>query len=298
LGSLRCLLVQGACAILIEGFAFPGQIFDSLNRHRATGFRFVPSSLATLSRASGDRLGDFSETLRYVELGSAPLAMEDKRRLMRLLPHTRLCMHYGLTEASRSVYIEFHEHASHLDSIGRPVGGVEVRIIGEHGEVLPPRHAGEICVRGPHVMQGYWLEPDRSGMALQDGWLHTGDVGFTDEAGLLFLQGRRSDMINVGGRKVSPAEVEDVLHTHPAINECACAGIPDPDQISGEVVCAWVIPIKGQPLNERELDEFARDFLEPYKIPRRWFIGGNIPRTHNGKIQRHLLRDHFNTTGK
>jgi long-chain acyl-CoA synthetase len=298
LGTLRSLLVQGASAILIEGFAFPGQIFDSLQRHRATGFRFVPSGLATLSRASGDRLGDFSETLRYVELGSASLAIEDKQRLMRLLPHTRLCMHYGLTEASRSVYIEFHQNASHLNSIGRPIAGVDVRILGEHGELLPPQHAGEICIRGPHVMQGYWLEPDRSGGALQDEWLHTGDIGFTDEDGFLYLQGRRSDMINVGGRKVSPVEVEDVLHTHPSISECACTGIPDPDQISGEIVAALVVPRTGGSLDERELDEFSRCFLEPYKIPRRWVIGGSIPRTHNGKIQRHLLRDQFNTSGR
>jgi len=298
LGSLRSLLVQGACAILIEGFAFPGQIFDALKRHRATGFRCVPSGLATLSRSSGDRIGDFSETLRYIELGSAPLAIEEKQRLMRLLPHTRLCMHYGLTEATRSVYIEFHENANHLNSIGRPVAGVDVRIVGEDGELLPPQHAGEICIRGPHVMSGYWLEPERSGRALQAGWLHTGDVGFTDEDGFLFLQGRRSDMINVGGRKVSPAEVEEVLHTHPAISECACAGIPDPDEISGEVVAAWVIPVKGQSLDERELEDFSRHLLEPYKIPRRWFIGGSIPRTHNGKVQRNLVREHFNTTRK
>ena len=291
LGSLRCVLSAGAYAVLVEGFAFPGQIFEALERHRATGFRCVPAGLSALFRLSRDKLGEFADNLRYLELGSAPMPIEDKLRLMRLLPHTRLCMHYGLTEATRSVYIEFHRDSERLDSVGRPTSGVDVRICGEHGETLPDGESGEIRIRGTHVMQGYWNDPQRSAETLEAGWLRTGDFGYSEQRGYLYLQGRRTDMINVGGRKVSPLEVEQALLTHPQVIDCACTAIADPGGLSGEAVAVLVTPSNQQVPDERELRKHLRQALEPYKIPTRWAFSGDIPRTSNGKVQRHLLRE-------
>ena len=291
LGSLRCLLSVGACAVLVEGFAFPGQIFDALERHRATGFRSVPAGLATLFRLSQDKLGEFADQLRYLEFGSAPMPREDKLRLMRLLPRTRLCMHYGLTEATRSVYTEFHSEAEHLDSIGRPAPGVEARIVGEQGTDMPANAAGEIWIRGPHVMGAYWQDPERSAATLGDGWLRTGDYGHRDERGRLYLTGRRSDMINVGGRKLSPVEVEEALRGHPAVRDCACVGIPDPDGLAGEAVAVVVVPAQDAAAEEKPLRAHLRATLEPYKIPSRWVFADALPYTANGKVQRHILRE-------
>jgi long-chain acyl-CoA synthetase len=297
LGSLRCLLSVGACAVLIEGFAFPGQIFDALERHRATGLRSVPAGLATLFRLSRDKLGEFADQLRYLEFGSAPMQREDKQRLLRLLPRTRLCMHYGLTEATLSVYTEFHSEAEHLDSIGRPAPGVEVHIRGEQGDEMPANAAGEICIRGPHVMRGYWQDPERSATTLMDGWLRTGDYGHRDEQGRLYLTGRKSDMINVGGRKLSPIEVEAALRSHPAVKDCACVGIPDPDGIAGEIVAVVVVLHAPAAPEEKTLRHHLRVTLEPYKIPTQWAFVDTLPYTANGKVQRHVLRDQFAVGG-
>ena len=291
LGSLRCLLWAGACGVLVEGFAFPGQIFDALERHRATGFRSVPAGMATLFRLSQDKLGDLAHQLRYLEFGSAPMPLEDKQRLMRLLPRTRLCMHYGLTEATRSVYTEFQSEAEHLHAIGRPAPGVEVRIADEHGDGMPVNEAGEIWIRGPHVMQGYWQDRERSAAALVNGWLRTGDFGHSDEQGRLYLTGRRSDMINVGGRKLSPIEVEEALRSHPAVRDCACIGIPDPDGLAGEAVAVVVVLEPDAVPEEKPLRNHLRATLEPYKIPTKWVFGDTLPYTANGKVQRHILRD-------
>lgn len=297
LGSLRCLLSVGACAVLVEGFAFPGQIFEALERHRATGLRSVPAGLATLFRLSRDKLGEFADQLRYLEFGSAPMPREHKLRLLELLPRTRLCMHYGLTEATRSVYIEFHSEAEHLDSIGRPAPGVEVRICGEQGEEMPANAAGEIWIRGPHVMRAYWQDPDHSAVTLGDGWLRTGDFGHCDEAGRLYLTGRKSDMINVGGRKLSPIEVEEGLRSHPAVKDCACVGIPDPEGIAGEIVAVVVVLHAAAMPEERPLRNHLRATLEPYKIPTRWTFADSLPYTANGKVQRHVLRDQLAAGG-
>lgn len=297
LGSLRCLLSVGACAVLVDGFAFPALVFGAMERHGATGLRSVPAGLATLLRLSGDRLGDFANTLRYMELGSAPMPLEDKQRLMRLLPRTRLCMHYGLTEASRSVYIEFHESSARLDSVGRPATGVEVGIFDEDGARLPAGEQGEIRIRGPHVMEEHWRDARRTAQALHEGWLCTGDFGHVDADGYLYLAGRRSDLINVGGRKVSPLEVEDALRSHPDVHDCACSGIPDPAGIAGEAVAVLVHVNRPDGPGERELRRYLRERLEPYKVPARWTFSGEIPRTANGKVQRHLLRDLLTRSG-
>lgn len=298
LGSLRCLLSQGACAVLVEGFAFPVQIFDAMDRYCATGFRCVPSGLATMFRVSGDKLGEFASTLRYVELGSARMPLTDKERLMRLLPRTRLFMHYGLTEATRSVFIDFHRDSERLDSIGKPAPGVDLKIVGERGSDPPGRGVGEICIKGGHVMDGYWDDSEQTAKVLDGGWLHTGDSGYMGDDGYLYLVGRRDDLINVGGRKVSPVEVEDALRTHDAVADCACVGIADPQGLSGEAVAMLIVPESGREPSEKELRGYLRDLLEPYKLPSQWLVGGRIPYTHNGKVQRHVVREKFTTIGR
>ena len=291
LGSMRCVLAQGACAVLVPGFAFPGRIFAALEQHAATGLRCVPAGLATLFRLGGDKLGEFSDRLRYMELGSAPLPREHGERLMQLLPDTRLCMHYGLTEATRSVYTELHRDAALPGSIGTPAPGVDVRIVDETGEEAGPEQYGEIRIRGPHVMQGYWQDPERTQATLRDGWLHTGDSGYRDAAGNLYLSGRKGDMINVGGRKVSPIEVENALRTHAAVRDCACVGIPDPAGISGEVVAMLVVPASNEVPSEKQLRRHLRDVLEAYKLPVKWAFGDAVPATSNGKVRRQAVRE-------
>ena len=289
LGRLRCVLSAGGTLVLVNGFMFPEMIFDAMSTERATGFSFVPAGLAVLLRLTEDRLGEFAQQLSYIEIGSAPMPMEHKHRLIRLLPKTRICMHYGLTEASRSAFIEFHSDREKLDTVGHPAPGVEIRIMDANGQVSVLGETGELCVRGDHVMQSYWQDERETRKAIRDGWLYTGDMGFRDAAGYIRLQGRKTEMINVGGRKVVPLEVENVLNEHSAIAECACVGVPDTGGLSGEAVMAFVVSNGDERPSERELMRFLRDRLEPYKCPVKYAWVDEIPKTSSGKLQRQIL---------
>ncbi len=292
LGRLRCAMLAGGTIVLVDGFTFPGRIFRAMEQFRATGFAFVPAGLAVLLRLTGDEIGKYAEQLRYIEIGSAPMPQEHKEWLMRLLPKTRICMHYGLTEASRSTFIEFHESREKLNSIGKPSPSVEVRVSDENDRELPPNQTGRIMVKGKMVMKGYWKDDELTESALREGWLCTGDVGYRDDDGFLYLAGREGDMINVGGLKVSPVEVEEVLSCHVKVENCACIGIPDPGGITGEAVKAYLVsknPSSQKPTGD-ELIEFLKGKLEPYKIPVAFEWVESIPQTSSGKIQRDVLR--------
>ncbi len=292
LGRLRCTMAAGGTIILTEGFTYPGKIFQAMEFWKATGFSFVPAALAFLFRLSGDEIGKFSNQLRYIEIGSAPMQPQNKLRLMNLLPKTRICMHYGLTEASRSTFIEFHEDRDKLHSIGKASPRVEVKVFDEHLRELPSNKSGRIFVRGKMVMKGYWRDEDLTKSAFHDGWLNTGDIGFRDADGYFYLVGREGDIINVGGLKVSPVEVEDALLLHEGIENCGCIAIPDPGGITGEAVKAYLVAKNfsyPKPAPD-ELIDFLKGKLEPYKIPVAFEWVESLPQTASGKIRRDLLR--------
>jgi long-chain acyl-CoA synthetase len=292
LGRLRCALLAGGAVVLSEGFLFPAKIFQALSDWKATGLVAVPAGFALLFRLSGDKLGEYAEQLRYVEIGSAPMPQADKERLMRLLPSTRICMHYGLTEASRSAFIEFHESSNELGTIGKASPNVSITIRDQNGEELPTGETGELCVRGGMVMHAYWDAPEETRNAHWGDWLRTGDLAYVNDEGYLHLAGRAKDMINVGGIKVAPKEVEDVLRKHPLVEDVACVGIPDPQGLSGEAVKAFLVapgtpPPGGPPV--QELVELARQHLEAAAVPVAFEWVEEIPKTSSGKVQRRRL---------
>ena len=290
LGRLRCNLLAGGTLILADGLSDLRTLFRLFRQWRPTGFASVPAGFAILLRLAGDQLAEFAGHLRYIEIGSAPMPREQKLRLAKLLPQTRICMHYGLTEASRSTFVEFHQDLHKLDSIGRPSPNVSIRLAGSDGLEVPTGDPGEIHIQGGMVTAGYWRNPGLTASTLADGWFRTGDVATRDPDGYLHLQGRESELINTGGRKVSPIEIEEVLRTHPALEDCACAGAPDPDGIAGQVAVAYLV---GRANTPRPADPALRTFfegkLEPYKFPRSFVWVPVIPRTSSGKIQRAQL---------
>jgi long-chain acyl-CoA synthetase len=292
LGRLRCNVVTGGTIILVDGFLVVGKIFQAFEEWKATGFCFVPAGLGVLFKLSADKIGQYADQLKYIEIGSAPMPMENKLRLMRLLPHTRICMHYGLTEASRATFIEFHESRHKLDSIGQPSPNVEVKIIDKKGGEAPVNEIGEILVRGNMVMQEYWNDPHETAGKLANGWIRTSDVGCKDEDGFFYLRGREKELINIAGRKAAPEEIEFILNKHPQVEDCACIGIPDPDQIKGETVKAFVVLKKGLDTRPSKTDfyEFLRGQIEEYKIPTVYQWMDRIPKTDSGKLQRALLQ--------
>ncbi len=292
LGRMRCVLSLGATLVLVPGFVHAAGIGRALVEHRATGFSSVPAGLAILL-TEGDVLEACAERLEYVEIGSSAMPLEHKRRLMELLPHTRLCMHYGLTEASRSAFLEFHADRDRLDSIGRPSPGVRLRIVDEAGEPAAPGAVGQIEISGGHLMSGYRDDPELTGKTLHGGWLRSGDCGREDPDGYFYLEARADDVINIGGRKVLPREIEEILNEHPAVAECACAGLPDPQGLAGEIIAVWIVPkvaaAERPPFSE--LAKLLRRKLEPYKTPRQFHWTDQLPRSSSGKLQRRRLRE-------
>ncbi|MBN2578673.1 MAG: long-chain fatty acid--CoA ligase, partial [Pirellulales bacterium] len=256
---------------------------------RATGLALVPAGFDLLLRMTKDRLRDAQDHLRYVEIGSAPLARETKLQLMEMLPRTRICHHFGLTEASRATFLDYHADREKLDSIGRPSPNVELAVHDKQGRRLPDGERGELVVRGGMVMREYWKRPELTRQTLRDGWLRTGDWGSRDSEGYYYLLGRQGDLINVGGLKASPEEIEQWLNRYPGVIESACVGVPDPQGITGQCVKAYLV--SREEVSLQEIVSWLRDHLEEYKIPRVIERSGSLPKTSSGKIQRHLLRE-------
>lgn len=287
LGRMRCCLSKGSTLILQGNFVNVKRIFRIIAEDRVTGFTMVPASWRYLKKMSGIELAKYSSQIKYIEMGSAHFSAEDKKELAELFPDTRVAMHYGLTEASRSAFMEFHDDGAHLDSVGRPSPNTDIRVFDENGNVMPCGIEGEICVKGEHVTSGY-LDTSLENVFWGD-YFRTGDWGTKDKSGYIYLKSRKKELINVGGKKVSPTEVEDQLMDNPDISDCACIATPDPNDVLGEVVKAFIVKREDSDVTFEAISKFLTGKLESYKMPVVYAWIKEIPRTQNGKIQRNLL---------
>lgn len=198
---------------------------------------------------------------------------------------------YGLTESSPVTHSNFlWDRPRVKGSIGVPWPDTDACIFSiETGEMLSPGEIGEIAVRGPQIMKGYWNKPEETAQVLRDGWLLTGDLGYMDEEGYFYVVDRKKDMIIAGGLNIYPREVEEVLYEHPDVQEVVVAGIPDPYR--GETVKAYIVLRKGASISTEEMDQFARKHLAAYKVPRAYEFRDELPKTAVGKILRRALVD-------
>lgn len=285
LGRLRCNLLKGSTVVLHNGFANLKSVFDVFEKYRITGFGMVPAIWSYIKKFSGSRISKFADNIRYIEIGSSSMPKEDKKLLTEIFPHTRICMHYGLTEASRSTFLEFHEDYDHLDSIGMPVTSeVHIDIFNDIGEKVSDGENGEICISGNMVTKSYFL-PDDNVDVFWNNYFRTGDWGYKKD-GYLYLLARQKELINVGGKKVSPIEIEDAAEKL-GCKECICIPIKDPDGILGEV--PKLLLKRGS--FEKSIEEIQtglKSILEPYKIPKIIEIIETIPKTENGKKKRYF----------
>ncbi|HKZ51465.1 MAG TPA: o-succinylbenzoate--CoA ligase, partial [Dehalococcoidia bacterium] len=298
---LACLPLfhVGGLAILLRGviYGIPvvlHEAFDALAVNRAideegvTIVSVVSTMLQQMLEARGDRPSPSS--LRCILLGGGPasrLLLEECAR--RNLPVVQT---YGLTEAASQVATLAPEDALRkLGSAGKPLFLTQVRIEGQDGRPLPPGEPGEIVVGGPTVTPGYLNRPAETQGALRRGWLHTGDIGYLDEEGYLYVLDRRDDLVISGGENVYPAEVEEVLRSHPAVLDAGAIGVPDDRW--GQVVVAVVSLRPGAEVKEEELLAFCRGRLAPYKVPKRLRFVRELPRNQAGKLLRRVLREEW-----
>ncbi|WP_043934174.1 AMP-binding protein [Bacillus sp. EB01] len=222
--------------------------------------------------------------------GSAPLPVEVQEKFEKVTGG-KLVEGYGLTESSPVTHSNFlWDRPRVKGSVGVPWPDTDAAILSmENGERLPAGEIGEIAVRGPQVMKGYWNRPEDTAMTLKDGWLLTGDLGYMDEDGYFYIVDRKKDMIIAGGFNIYPREIEEVLYEHPDVQEVVAAGVPDPYR--GETVKAYVVAKEGATLTEKDLDEFARKHLASFKVPRIYEFRKELPKTAVGKILRRALID-------
>ncbi len=290
LGRVRCVLSKGGALVLLGTFASMKKFFGQMEQYHCSGFGMVPAGWGYIKKMSGRKIGQFADQLRYIEIGSSFMSIEDKELLCELLPNTRICMHYGLTEASRSAFMEFHSEHDRLDTAGKASPNVDVKIFDTEGKELPVGAEGEVCVKGEHVTCNYWNEaPERFAKDFFNGYFRTGDSGFLDKDGYIHLKSRIKEMINVGGKKVSPMEVEDILITIPGIEDSACVAMPDPEGVLGELVKAFIV-CKDESLTDVAIIEALKPKLEVYKLPAVIERIDAIPKTASGKVQRLKLK--------
>ena len=288
LGRLRAMALAGHCLLLLPGMRNPAALLKQVLDSAATGLALVPAGFDLILRMTHDRLGDARASLRYVEIGSAPMPPDTRMKLAELLPRYTALPPLR-TDGSVPLRISWSimPTANIYCPIGRPSPNVEMEVRDDEGRDLPDGRAGQIVVRGRTVMREYWKQPDLTRSVLRDGWLNTGDCGRRDADGYYHLTGRQTDVVNVGGRKVNPEEVEEFLNSHPAVVESACAGMPDPQGIVGE--CLKALVVLRSEVRDEELIDWLRQRLEEFKIPRIWQRVERIAKTESGKVQRHLL---------
>jgi fatty-acyl-CoA synthase len=274
-------LYCGAILVLVDRFD-PLEIQRCVARERAVLLAGVPIMFQRILRAGIDR--DGLATLRSALSAGAPLDLETIRAFWEAgIPVQQA---YGQTETSILCCLGPADALRKAGSVGRPVHWGELRTVDEKGEPTPPGVPGEIVVRGPIVMLGYWRRPEETEAAELDGWHRTGDRAAIDEEGFVTLVGRFKDLYISGGENVYPAEVEHVLEAHPSVSEAAVVGIPDPEW--GETGRAYIVP-DGPGFDADALLHWARERLAGYKLPRQVVAIDALPRTASGKVQKHRL---------
>jgi long-chain acyl-CoA synthetase len=267
----------------------PAAFLELIAEHRLQTSAVVPSMIHLLVAQPLER-HDLS-SLVYLGCGAAPLSPSAAEEIERRIPSVTVRQGYGLTETAALISTNPAGHEK-PGSVGVPIPGVTVRIVDDDGRELPAGEAGEICCRSPAVMRGYWhaggRDPELTADAIRDGWLHTGDIGYLDDDGYLFIVDRKKDLIIRGGFNVYPRDVEDVLLAHPAVTAAGVVGRPD--ERHGEEVVAFVSLTSPGAVTEDELVEWARRRIGGYKYPREVHIIDAIPLTAVGKLDRKALR--------
>jgi len=282
----------GGTLVLEPSFAYPYAIIETLIREEVTGFPIVPTVASILLQLN---LANYRfPHLRYITNTAAALPVEHIRKLRQLFPHVTVYSMYGLTECKRVSYLPPDQIDRRPDSVGRGMPNEEVYIVDEQGKHAPTGTVGELVVRGSNVMKGYWELPEETNKVLRPGpfpgerVLHTGDLFRADDEGYLYFVGRKDDIIKTRGEKVSPREVENVLHSHPSVAEAAVLGVPDV-VLGNAVFCFVALKPGSSSSSEQELLRYCADHLEDFMVPAMLVIREALPRSENGKIDKKIL---------
>ncbi|SOC40108.1 long-chain-fatty-acid--CoA ligase [Ureibacillus acetophenoni] len=277
-------LFVGSTVLIAPRFS-PGEILELAREQRASVFAGVPTMYNFLYQYESGVAEDFA-TLRLAISGGAPLPAQVLHNFEGKFG-VPISEGYGLSEASPVTCFNPQDRDRKVGSIGMSITNVENKVVDDQGNELPPNEVGELIIRGPNVMKGYYKNSEATKDALRDGWLYTGDLAKRDEEGYFYIVDRKKDMIIVGGYKVYPREVEEVLYQHPSVKEAVVVGIPDEN--FGEAVCAFVV-LNDREASEDELVQFCSGHLAKYKAPSEFRIVDSLPKNSTGKVLRRNLQ--------
>ncbi|MCH8195299.1 MAG: AMP-binding protein, partial [Chloroflexi bacterium] len=302
--------MQGALAAIYGGRTLllmrqfeAQQWMELVQKERADRAGMVPTMLKQV--VDHPNFGDYDlSSLKIITYGAAPMPLEVIKKAIAAFPDAKFINAFGQTETAATITMlppedhilegteeEIEIKLKRLSSIGKPLDDIEVKIIDEDGKFVSDGEVGEIAARGSRLMKGYWNQESATAETIRDGWLFTGDLGYMDEDGYIFLAGRAKDFIKRGGEMISPEEVENVILTHPKVEDCAVIGVPD--ETWGERVRAVLVLKPDETVDEEEIVELCRSRLASFKKPESVVITDEIPRNPMGKILKRVLRDQF-----
>ncbi|MBW1853228.1 MAG: long-chain fatty acid--CoA ligase, partial [Deltaproteobacteria bacterium] len=281
-------IATGSCAVLIPRFV-PKDVLKAIQDYRVTFFPGIPGIYAALNYYKSISKWDIS-SVNYCVSGSAPLPITVMEEFEKLTGGVIL-EGYGLTEASPITHSNPVHRERKAGSIGLPLADTDCKIVDiEDGKKeVPLRETGELCIKGPQVMKGYWNMPSETALTLKDGWLHTGDIARMDEDGYFYIIDRKKDMIISEGFNIYPNEIDELILTHPKVLDAAAVGVPD--RLRGEKVILYVVLKEGESALGEEIIGFCKERLAKYKVPKKVEFRKELPKTPVGKVLRRVLRE-------
>lgn len=290
LGHAYCNFMNGGAVYTEHGLTKVKRVFKAIQDFSATGFPGTPLGFGLLMDRFGPILREKLQGLRFIVINSAPMPSERTRQLQELLPNVNIMVYYGLTEASRSAFISLTKMGpAYYHSVGCSMNKVNISIKDSKGKNLSQGEEGEVVIEGPIVTPGYWNQTKETSKALKNRCLFTGDLGHLDKSGFLYITGRLKQMINVGGLKLNPREVEKILTRFSGVRDAGVVGISELDGFTGESVVAALVLENHDTFSFQDCEKFCLQHLEKYKVPRHFFVFNSILRAETGKLKRLAL---------
>lgn len=284
-------MVKGATVVLITGAMNVLKFFQMMDKYKVNSLDLVPTALSVLLKLSKNKFAEYKDVIRYIQFGSAPLVVADMEAIKVMLPNTRLYNFYGSTESGCICIYDFNTDNDKPKCIGKPAHNVKIAIVDEYRNEIQssPDNTGLVASYGRMNMLGYWNDDNETSKVMANGFIYSNDEAYFDEDGDIILLGRKGDVINTGGNKVSPEEIEEAARKHNDVADCGCIGVPD--SIKGSVPKLFVQIKDGCLFDPIALRSHLSELLEPYKIPEYIVAIEKIPRSFNGKILRRVLKE-------
>lgn len=288
--KLYVSMLTGTTVVLLDGFKDIRKFYNYIEKYKVTSILMPPAAVRMLLVLSKKELAKYSGQLHHIHTGSAAFPEADKELLCSLLPETRLYFAYGSSEAGCVSMFDYSKHKGLISCVGKPNKNAHIFIVDDNRQEIESSstNQGLIAIKGGMTMTEYFEEPELTKEVLVDGVVYTNDMGYIDENGFVYMLGRRGDVISIGGLKIAPTEVENIVLRFPGIAECACFAIED--RMGGCVPKLNIVEEKGADVDINELKKHMASYLEAFKVPKLVAKVEEIPKTSNGKIDRKVLK--------